>query len=62
MLKVQHPGVAEMMRADVSFMPYLLSMVEMIEPNHGLRAFTVPLCHCDDFIHHCDCYKYYSYY
>ena len=24
-------------------MPYLLAMVEMIEPNHGLRAFTVLL-------------------
>ncbi|KAH8054464.1 hypothetical protein JL722_8812 [Aureococcus anophagefferens] len=38
-LKIQHAGVADFMRADVAFLPYLSAMVRALEPDHGLESF-----------------------
>ena len=37
LVKVQHPGVKDSMAADVAILPALISLVDMLEPNHGLR-------------------------
>ncbi|KAH8048820.1 hypothetical protein JL722_12283 [Aureococcus anophagefferens] len=37
LVKVQHPGVRDSMAADVAILPALISLVDMLEPNHGLR-------------------------
>ncbi|KAH8051914.1 hypothetical protein JL720_15027 [Aureococcus anophagefferens] len=37
-LKIQHAGVADFMRAGVAFLPYLSAMVRALEPDHGLES------------------------
>lgn len=38
-VKIQHAGVAEFMRSDVAFLPYLARMVSALEPDHGMESF-----------------------
>ena len=34
-IKIQHPGVAESMRADVAIIPMLIELVSYLDPQHG---------------------------
>ncbi|KAJ1463236.1 ABC1 family-domain-containing protein [Pelagophyceae sp. CCMP2097] len=36
-LKVQHRNVERLMQADVAFLPYLMSMMAVVEPEHGME-------------------------
>ncbi|KAH8044883.1 hypothetical protein JL720_16908 [Aureococcus anophagefferens] len=37
LVKVQHVGVRDALRADVAILPYLIQFVDNLDPNHGLR-------------------------
>ena len=37
LVKVQHMGVRDAIRADVAILPYLVQFVDSLDPNHGLR-------------------------
>ena len=37
LVKVQHVGVRDALRADVAILPYLIQFVDNMDPNHGLR-------------------------
>lgn len=42
-VKVVHPGVNDNMRADAAFMPYLIKLIERVEPGHGLHPLHVTM-------------------
>ncbi|EGB04116.1 hypothetical protein AURANDRAFT_67477 [Aureococcus anophagefferens] len=39
LVKVQHPGVRDSLKADVAILPYMIQFMDKINPNHGLRPF-----------------------